>query len=103
MVRVRKQPIEHLPYFAGTVQRGRGLGGILSGLARTFIPIAKRTLGPLAKKTGKYLAGEAIKFGSDLVKDIVTKKKPVKRKRQRPASVHRKRKRARKLDSKPYF
>ena len=111
---VRKQKIAHLPYFIAD-RRGRGVGGILSGLLRSFTPVIKSAL----PKAGKYLAREGLQLGSDIIKDIV-KKRPVKQSIKRRAQATSKRiakktlkelqgntgikkRRVRKIKSKPYF
>ena len=79
-----------LPHF-GHIQRGRGLGGILSGLFRTFVPIVKRSIIPIAKKSGKYIGRELLKTGKDVIEDVVVHKRPVKQslKRRGTEAAHR--------------
>ena len=59
----------NLPVFAGSrVQRGHGIGGILSGLMRMAAPLMKsgmKSLGKQGMKTGLQIAG-----------DVMTGKKP---------------------------
>ena len=57
-----------LPVFVGPGnQRGYGLGGILSGLFRTAIPIVKRGAASLAKEAGK----EALTTGAGILEDVM--------------------------------
>jgi hypothetical protein len=53
-----------LPYFAGArIQRGHGLGSILSGLFRSALPLLKRgamALGRQALSTGAQMAGDVL-------------------------------------------
>ena len=51
-----------LPIFIGG-QRGRGLGGILSGLARMIVPVLK--------KGGKALLKEGVKAGTHIIGDVL--------------------------------
>jgi hypothetical protein len=82
MVRLVKRKHSHYnyPYFAGVpVQRGRGLGGVLASLGRAFIPIAKRTVLPLARNVLKKIGKEAISQAPSLIENVIVKKKPIKR------------------------
>lgn len=53
-----------LPVFTGTrMQRGHGLGNVLSGLVRAAMPLVKRgvkTLGRQGLKTGMQIAGDVM-------------------------------------------
>ena len=53
-----------LPVFIGGSQRGHGLGGILSGLARMVVPVLKRG--------GKSLIKETFRTGVDILGDVVS-------------------------------
>ena len=53
-----------LPVFIGGSQRGHGIGGILSGLARMVVPVLKRG--------GKSILKETFRTGVDLLGDVVS-------------------------------
>ena len=53
-----------LPVFIGGPQRGHGIGGILSGLARMVVPILK--------KGGKSIMKETLRSGVDILGDVVS-------------------------------
>lgn len=60
---VRYQKGMGLPVFQGTrLQRGRGLGSFLGGLARVAVPILK--------KTARHGSQEALKAGLEIAKDV---------------------------------
>lgn len=54
-----------MPFFSGTrVQRGHGLGNILSGLVRAAMPLVKsgvKALGRQGLKTGMQIAGDVFR------------------------------------------
>ena len=54
-----------MPYFSGTqIQRGHGLGNLLSGLVRAAMPLVKsgmKALGKKGLKTGVQIAGDVIR------------------------------------------
>lgn len=52
-----------IPIFIGS-QRGNGLGGILSGLARMVVPVLKRG--------GKSILKETLRTGVDVLGDVVS-------------------------------
>ena len=52
-----------LPVFVGGRMRGRGIGNVLGGLARMFIPVLKRT--------GKTLLKHGLRTGVDVLGDVV--------------------------------
>lgn len=55
----------NIPIFSGTaIQRGYGLGHILSGIVRSAVPILKKTVLPAVLKTGK-----------EVISDVITKRK----------------------------
>ena len=57
-----------IPVFVGSpIQRGSGLGRLLSGLVKTALPILKKTVLPAVVKSGK-----------EVFSDVITKKKGVK-------------------------
>ena len=56
------------PVFRGDLyQAGYGIGGLLSGLFRSIIPIVK----PLIRTGGKALARSALRMGKTLAKDVI--------------------------------
>ena len=69
-----------LPVFEGTLyqQRGGGIGGLLASLARKAIPL----LLPLGKRIGKSL----LHSGGKLAKDVILKRRPLKKAMRRHAS-----------------
>lgn len=58
----------NIPIFVGdAIQRGNGLGNILSGIARSAIPILKKTVLPAVIRSGK-----------EVLSDVITKRKNLK-------------------------
>ena len=53
-----------LPVYIGGSQRGNGIGGILSGLARMVVPVLKRG--------GKSILKETLRTGVDILGDVAS-------------------------------
>ena len=77
------------PVFQGSViQKGYGLGGIISGLTRSIIPLLGRTITPLLKQGAKHaipivkegareLGKHALETGVKSLSDVLTNKKTI--------------------------
>ena len=81
-------------YRGSIIQRGYGIGSIISSLFRSGLPIAKKILFPLIKrnaiplikKAGKNLAENALKSGTNSIINALTKK-PKKSRAKNPNSL----------------
>ena len=71
-----RQPGYGLMYYRGSAlrQKGRGLGSFFGNLMKTFIPFAKNTLFPAAKK---YILPHATEMARNVAKDVLTEGKSI--------------------------
>jgi len=68
-----------LPVFRGTLyQKGYGIAGLLSGLARHALPLIKSAVLPLIKKGSKKLGQIALQSGSEIIQNSL-EGKPIKK------------------------
>ena len=59
-------------------QAGHGLGGLFTGLIRSFLPIFKKAAVPVAKKVLKNAGREILKTGFHAAKDVLIDKHTLK-------------------------
>ena len=59
-------------------QIGHGLGGLFTGLIRSFLPIFKKAAVPIAKKVLKNAGREILKTGIHAAKDVLIDKQNLK-------------------------
>jgi hypothetical protein len=69
----------NIPVFRGELyQSGYGIGGLLSGLFRSIIPMLGRTVKPLLKTGARALGKAALRAGKQVLKDSGTGKQTLK-------------------------